>query len=912
MQPPMYVLRQNVESETLKQSSYPDFLKILDSDMPRFDKEGVISGDLLPRTQSLLHLASIDSLKKKNEWRSLDVFRSTGSVDTSFYSAADLETLPASTRWGWLWVQVRYPVLVAVLAVVTAFIGIASQLSFSSLHAMHISLVSNDLSDTQALLKYVAFSAVLALLSCWVTLTFCPQAVGGGIPEVKVLLSGMEAPTLLSFRLIVAKTLGLIFGMSSGISAGTQGPLIHISCAVAERLMSWRPFLGVKKDTSLRLDVLAHACAAGIATTFGTPFAAMLFSIEVTATAYKVTNLLPALFTSVTVCLVLFFLGQLASMQLFRNTYVQFSQGYTTGDLSLLCALALSCGLLASLFIVFVMFVNAIVTKLKGPIPSDLRLYALTLGMILIIAPIAYLDCAMGIKGGQKTVTADLFNPELLSSGSVILAYFPLKVFVTVVSINMPLPVGLFDAVFLIGGCIGRLVGMMCVALDMQGLSWEPWEFAVAGAVFFSSAVTHTLAPAVVVYELAGARMTSLPVCMGTFIAYGVSSVFTKSIYEMLIRSKQIPYLPDLPTGAATIPAFQLMLPVDVLPVLTLNSTYEDAANLLEDFAEHDSATHHIFCPVIPIVDGAESKKFVGTVSWNDVSTAVAKFEQSIKRGVILSPPNRRYKHMNTMGFDVTAAPTAEDSDLFRTKSISKEDIDGLRESLHGQVMDIRRSFHGQMDSSRASQNSQAGSERRSFDFPWVTTVDDPEMPISRKTSMAKVTQPNEVLPVKKESLWESFGKKISPVPIKVNPVSSPQSPVVSSSPRKPGIFVTGSYAPDGTSVASITRLHYIIQKEGDSFVDVFSPDENLYVIEKITIPLNPSPFQIVHTTELGRIDSVFRMMTLDVAFVTRCGQLVGALTREALRQFFVLNTKNPLDESLKFCGALGNNLKFC
>ncbi|CAM9204514.1 unnamed protein product, partial [Heterosigma akashiwo] len=111
---------------------------------------------------------------------------------------------------------------------------------------------------------------------------------------------------------------------------------------------------------------------------------------------------------------------------------------------------------------------------------------------------------------------------------------------------------------------------------------------------------------------------------------------------------------------------------------------------------------------------------------------------------------------------------------------------------------------------------------------------------------------------------------------------------------------------------AGSTRLLYIILKEGGNYVPISAVATSThYVIEKITVPINPSPYQVVHTTELGELDHAFRMLKASAAFVTRCGRLEGVLTREALRQFTVAYTKDPLEQSIQICGALGNNLKF-
>lgn len=52
------------------------------------------------------------------------------------------------------------------------------------------------------------------------------------------------------------------------------------------------------------------------------------------------------------------------------------------------------------------------------------------------------------------------------------------------------------------------------------------------------------------------------------------------------------------------------------------------------------------------------------------------------------------------------------------------------------------------------------------------------------------------------------------------------------------------------------------------------------------SVPLDTSPYQIVDTMQLNKVDIVFRMLKLNQAYVTNSGQLVGIITRTSLRTF--------------------------
>ncbi|CAN0480588.1 unnamed protein product, partial [Laminaria digitata] len=79
----------------------------------------------------------------------------------------------------------------------------------------------------------------------------------------------------------------------------------------------------VRLNNSKRLEILACACAAGVAATFGSVFGGTLFSVEVTATAYMVQTLPPTFFTAVVVAVVYWASGKSELFTLFSDNTTQ-------------------------------------------------------------------------------------------------------------------------------------------------------------------------------------------------------------------------------------------------------------------------------------------------------------------------------------------------------------------------------------------------------------------------------------------------------------------------------------------------------------------------------------------------------------------------------------------------------------
>ena len=117
------------------------------------------------------------------------------------------------------------------------------------------------------------------------------------------------------------------------------------------------------------------------------------------------------------------------------------------------------------------------------------------------------------------------------SAGSLIfnlVIFVIVKFCITILSITMPIPAGVFVPVFVIGAGFGRLVGEIMAIWFPSGLNpapvtddlppsfcdWGggshivPGGYAVVGAAALAGGVTHTISTSVIVFELTGVAST--------------------------------------------------------------------------------------------------------------------------------------------------------------------------------------------------------------------------------------------------------------------------------------------------------------------------------------------------------------------------------------------------------------------
>lgn len=129
-----------------------------------------------------------------------------------------------------LWRMMEASLLLAITGIITALITLAVNVSvyyftplrFLLASAIDDALHSTLLSHVLGALAFTGWIVVMSLVAVVITNNVCPEAVGGGIPDVKTVLSGLISQPVLSVRLIWAKMLGLVFALIAGLSVGKE------------------------------------------------------------------------------------------------------------------------------------------------------------------------------------------------------------------------------------------------------------------------------------------------------------------------------------------------------------------------------------------------------------------------------------------------------------------------------------------------------------------------------------------------------------------------------------------------------------------------------------------------------------------------------------------------------------------
>ncbi|KAF4681161.1 Chloride Channel, partial [Perkinsus olseni] len=354
---------------------------------------------------------------------------SKGIADSYVFSVAHALSFRRRLRYILSCCQPSQWILLALLGFVTALVAFTIELSVTKIYELR--------AEYLPVWAWLLTAAVLALFSVFCVHVGSPAAAGSGIPEMKVTLTGEDVDNFLSFRTLIAKSVGLVAVQAAGLSLGSEGPFIHVAGCLAVALCTYLPQTWFFKYISVetyRLQLLAVAVSAGVTATFGAPVGGVLFSIEVTATFFFVSSLWKGFYTAIA-CMVVFRLARLLPLvELFQ---VEDLPPLTiTLETFAFIILAILCGVLSGIIVFFVGVLNSI-TK-RFPIPGR---YAWAAGVALVDAGVAYASPLLwqldkGLLGDMLNVSHHEAASDVINKAGDLAIVFVAKICLMILSMS--------------------------------------------------------------------------------------------------------------------------------------------------------------------------------------------------------------------------------------------------------------------------------------------------------------------------------------------------------------------------------------------------------------------------------------------------------------------------------------------
>jgi chloride channel protein, CIC family len=341
---------------------------------------------------------------------------------------------------------------------------------------------------------------------------------GQGVADV------MEAVVLgrvrLSMRVTLLKSLSSWLAIASGGSLGREGPLIQFGGA-AGKWLSDRLELSMTRTRVL----IAAGTAAGFTAAYNTPFAAVLFVLEVVVGVVALDTVVPVLIATVAATALTRAVvgeGPIYGQRAFHLS--------SPGELLAFGGLGLFVAFGAQAFMRLLSFGEALFRRPWLNPPWRSALGGLLAGCIVAVLP----DVA---GNGYEPLNA-LLNGSFAVGFTLWLLLG--KCLATTASVSSGSPGGVFTPTLLLGGGLGFVYA---VSLSRCGLELGPaGGYALVGMAAATAATTHApVMAAVMVFELSGDYAIALPLVLATALATLVSrQLRVDSIYTAELRQRGV------------------------------------------------------------------------------------------------------------------------------------------------------------------------------------------------------------------------------------------------------------------------------------------------------------------------------------------------------------------------------------
>ena len=160
---------------------------------------------------------------------------------------------------------------------------------------------------------YLMLALPMGVLASWFVNIYSKTAARSGLSEMKVMLGGFIIKKFLGIRTVIIKALGVILGVSAGLSIGKLGPLVHIACCWGNIFA--RRFTKYNTNEVKKREILSASVAAGVSAGFGSPIGGVLFSLESLSSYFPPQTMWRSFWCSITAALCLGYIGQRAQRQ---------------------------------------------------------------------------------------------------------------------------------------------------------------------------------------------------------------------------------------------------------------------------------------------------------------------------------------------------------------------------------------------------------------------------------------------------------------------------------------------------------------------------------------------------------------------------------------------------------------------
>lgn len=353
-----------------------------------------------------------------------------------------------------------------------------------------------------------------------------PEARGSGVPQLMMAIDRIKGRV--RARVIFSKIVATVLTLSSGGSAGREGPIIQIGGSIGAFVA--RIFAITPGRTRW---LIASGCAAGIAVLFDTPIAGAIFAMEVIVGDYAIRSFASIILASVAGSVVGYYvLGPSPSF------LIPSYKPLVWHEYGFFLALGLLAAISSLLFVKLLYATESAFTRVRIPLWIKPAIGGLGVGVIAMWAP-QIMDT--GYEFMNQMLKQEFVVSNLVMALVVLLV---LKIVATSLTVGSGGSGGVFAPSVFIGGTLGAAIGNLANrALDTP--FQNPGAYALVGmAAMLGATIQAPFTAIIMIVEMTNDYSLVMPLMLAVAVAtlvynhYLRYSAFTLKLHQLGMRRR--------------------------------------------------------------------------------------------------------------------------------------------------------------------------------------------------------------------------------------------------------------------------------------------------------------------------------------------------------------------------------------
>ncbi len=378
---------------------------------------------------------------------------------------------------------------------------------------------------------YIMAPTLTGLVVGWMVARFLPGGELRGVPGV--LADLVERKGRIHPRQMGTETVGTALAIGSGASLGREGPTVALGALIASEIGHK---LGLTEQ-QLR-TLIGCGVAAGIAASFNTPIAGVLFALEVILADYAIATFSPIVIASVLATVIA--RSEVGNFPAFTIPEYHL---ISVWEIPAYVGIGVVCGLVAMVLIRSMSPTRALLRRLV----SDRRLRPAAVGFVIGCMALAVPQVISIGYGTVGDMLLERVQPELLDVAVPLAAFLAVilvgKLIATVLSAAGGFPGGLLGPALFMGATVGALFGDVAHQISpAYSESYGAYALVACGALT-AAALQAPLTVMLMVFEMTADYHIMLPLMAACSVAtlvkraFGRASVFTEALEERGIEA---------------------------------------------------------------------------------------------------------------------------------------------------------------------------------------------------------------------------------------------------------------------------------------------------------------------------------------------------------------------------------------